>query len=45
MPSMSGLKASVLVIDDERSIRDTLALILEGEGYDVRTAGSAEDGE
>ncbi len=35
---------SIVVIDDERSIRDTLALILEGEGYDVRTAGSAEDG-
>ena len=41
---MKGPKPSIVVIDDERSIRDTLALILEGEGYDVRTAGSAEDG-
>jgi len=39
-----GLKPSILIIDDERSIRDTLALILEAEGYDIRTAGSAEDG-
>ena len=41
---MSTLRPSIVVIDDERSIRDTLALILEGEGYTVRTAGSAEDG-
>jgi two-component system nitrogen regulation response regulator NtrX len=41
---LSLRKPSLLVIDDERSIRDTLALILESEGYDVRTAGSAEDG-
>ena len=32
----------IVVVDDERSIRDTLALILEAEGYAVRTAGSAE---
>ena len=44
MATKGGLKPRVLVIDDERSIRDTLALILEGEGYRVRTAGSAEDG-
>ena len=42
--SRSGPQPSILVVDDERSIRDTLALILEGEGYRVRTAGSAEDG-
>jgi DNA-binding NtrC family response regulator len=35
---------NIVVVDDERSIRDTLALILEAEGYAVRTAGSAEDG-
>lgn len=39
-----GRTPSVLIVDDERSIRDTLALILEAEGYEVRTAGSAEDG-
>lgn len=41
---MTGHRPAIVVIDDERSIRDTLALILEGEGYEVRTAGSAEDG-
>ena len=37
-------RSSILIVDDERSIRDTLALILSSEGYPVRTAGSAEDG-
>ncbi|HIA00451.1 MAG TPA: sigma-54-dependent Fis family transcriptional regulator, partial [Myxococcales bacterium] len=44
MAQRFGHQANVVVIDDEQSIRDTLALILEGEGYQVRTAGSAEDG-
>ena len=37
-------RPSVLVVDDERPIRDSLSLILEAEGYAVRTAGNAEDG-
>ena len=41
---MARPQPNVLIIDDERSIRDTLALILGSAGYSVRTAGSAEDG-
>ncbi len=33
----------ILIIDDEDGIRTSLGLILEGEGYTVRTAGGAED--
>lgn len=35
---------TVLVIDDERNIRRTLSLVLEGEGYQVVGAESAEEG-
>jgi DNA-binding NtrC family response regulator len=31
-------RSSILIVDDERSIRTTLAAILEQEGYDVDTA-------
>jgi len=37
--------AAVLVIDDERNIRRALRMVLEGEGYEVIEAGSAEEGE
>jgi two-component system nitrogen regulation response regulator NtrX len=43
-PDVDRRRPRVVVIDDERPIRDSLSLILEGEGYAVRTAGSAEDG-
>jgi len=33
---------SILVVDDEKNIRATLADILTGEGYEVRTAGTGE---
>ena len=36
---MSG---TVLVVDDERNIRRTLRMVLEGDGLDVRDAESAE---
>jgi len=36
--------ATILVIDDEEGIRDTLEGILEDEGYAVITAETAEDG-
>jgi two-component system nitrogen regulation response regulator NtrX len=39
-----AVSPSILIIDDERNIRETLALILEGEGYRTRAVGSAEDG-
>jgi two-component system, NtrC family, nitrogen regulation response regulator NtrX len=35
---------TVLVIDDEKNIRRTLALVLEGEGFDVLDAPTAEEG-
>ena len=34
------MKGRILVVDDERSIRDILAQVLGYEGYDVATAGS-----
>ena len=37
------MSARVLVVDDERNIRRTLAMVLEGEGYTVEDAGSAEE--
>ncbi len=36
------LARSVLVVDDEKNIRITLADILVGEGYEVRTADCGE---
>ena len=36
-------KATVLVVDDEESILETLGSILEDEGYEVSTASSGED--
>ena len=38
------MTACVLVIDDEKNIRRTLRMVLEGEGYEVDEAGTAEDG-
>ncbi|MBF0516074.1 MAG: sigma-54-dependent Fis family transcriptional regulator [Nitrospirae bacterium] len=35
---------SVLIIDDEEGIRETLCLIFEDEGFSVSVASSAEDG-
>lgn len=33
----------VLIVDDEKSVRETLALILESEGYETTAAGSAAE--
>ncbi len=38
------MAATVLVVDDEKNIRRTLRMVLEGEGFDVLEAESAEDG-
>ena len=35
---------AVLIIDDEETLARNLAVYLERLGYEVRTAGSAEDG-
>jgi DNA-binding NtrC family response regulator len=37
-------KKTVLVVDDEKNIRRTLQLVLEGEGYQVLGAETAEQG-
>ena len=37
-------KATVLIVDDEKGIIDTLSSIIEDEGYDVITASSGEKG-
>jgi CheY-like chemotaxis protein len=36
--------ASILVIDDERAVRDSLAKILQREGHEVRTAANGKEG-
>ncbi|MGA2664872.1 MAG: response regulator [Nitrososphaerales archaeon] len=36
---MNERKNSIIIVDDDESIRKTLAAILEQEGYDVETAG------
>ncbi len=38
------MAATILVVDDEKNIRRTLRMVLEGAGFGVRDAGSAEDG-
>jgi two-component system nitrogen regulation response regulator NtrX len=38
----AGLEPTILVVDDERNIRRTMALVLSGEGYRVAEAESAE---
>jgi DNA-binding NtrC family response regulator len=35
---------TILIVDDEKNIRRTLRMILEGEGFEVLEAGSAEEG-
>jgi DNA-binding NtrC family response regulator len=41
---ISGGKARVLVIDDDRNVADTLALVLKFGGYDADVAYSGEQG-
>ncbi|MDP7038595.1 MAG: response regulator [Myxococcota bacterium] len=42
MPSVSGDKTRVLIVDDEELIREYLADLLEFEGYYVEAVGSGE---
>ena len=37
------MQKSILIVDDERGIRETLSAVLEDEGYAVSTAGSGEE--
>lgn len=41
MPGMTGSRR-IMIVDDEVTIADTLALIFASNGYDTRTAYSAE---
>ena len=38
------MSATILVVDDEKNIRRTLRMVLEGEGFTVEEAESAERG-
>lgn len=42
MPDPSNSKLRVLVIDDDKSIRSTLSVCLEGFGYDVLAVATGE---
>ena len=37
-------RAKILIVDDERSIRELLEIFLKKEGFDYVTAGSGEEG-
>ena len=37
-------RAKILIVDDERSIRELLEIFLKKEGFVVSTASSAEEG-
>ena len=41
---MASSLGSVLIIDDEAAIRESLETLLESEGYEVQSAASAEEG-
>ncbi len=43
-PSYPSASGSVLIIDDEAAIRESLETLLTLEGYTVETAGSGEEG-
>jgi two-component system nitrogen regulation response regulator NtrX len=43
IPPMAS-PATLVVIDDERNVRRTLAMVLEDEGHEVDTFGTAEEG-
>lgn len=36
-------KQNILVVDDEPEIREVLRMMLEGEGYEIREAGTAQE--
>ncbi len=43
-PSEHAVPGSILIIDDEAAIRESLQTLLETENYDVEVAGTAEEG-
>src|ERR687887_978387 len=44
IPQENAVPASILIVDDESEIRESLQTLLELEGYRVQTAGSGEEG-
>ena len=40
---MNQSQVHILVVDDERNIRNHLRMVLEAEGYEVDTAGNGDD--
>src|SRR5687767_6940981 len=42
---MSQSEQPILLVDDEKNIRRTLRMVLEGEGYEVLEAGSVAEAE
>ncbi len=40
---MPGMAGCILVVDDERDLRDTIAEVLSDEGYDVEEAGDGAE--
>lgn len=43
MPMMMTGRRRILIVDDEAAVADSLRLIFSSQGYDVRTAYSAEE--
>src|SRR3972149_5400313 len=41
---MEERKSTILVIEDEKNMREILKILLEGEGYDVSTAKDGTEG-
>jgi two-component system, NtrC family, response regulator PilR len=41
---MKKLKGKLLIVEDEKSMREVLKILLEGEGYDVATASDGLEG-
>ncbi|MEJ2182174.1 MAG: sigma-54 dependent transcriptional regulator [Nitrospirota bacterium] len=41
---MKETKAKILVVEDEKNMREVLSILLEGEGYEVVTAADGDEG-
>ena len=41
---MEELKSKILVVEDEKNMREILKILLEGEGYNVSTATDGTEG-
>ena len=43
LPNALTMPSTVLIVDDEKNIRRTVRMVLEGEGFDVEEASSGEE--